>query len=45
MVDPEVVGVPEISPVLLSKVRPAGSDPVRLKVSGAVPPLVVRVAL
>ena len=43
---PVAVGVPEITPVLAANDRPAGNEPELIdQVSGAVPPLLARVAL
>ena len=43
---PVAVGVPEIAPVLAANDRPAGNEPEVIdQVSGAVPPLLARVAL
>ena len=39
------VGVPEITPVEVSRVRPVGSVPVKLQTKGAVPPVRWRVWL
>src|SRR6202011_2139593 len=37
---PAAVGVPEITPVAVFSVRPAGNPPIKVHVIGAVPPLV-----
>jgi hypothetical protein len=42
---PGAVGVPEITPVVVLKLRPAGRDPLAtLHFKGAVPPVAVSVA-
>jgi hypothetical protein len=45
LIDPDVVGVPEIFPVFGSKASPAGRAPETLHVNGAVPPAATSVAL
>jgi hypothetical protein len=43
---PTLVGVPEMVPVVVSKVRPAGSEPLAmLHFNGAVPPAAISVAV
>ena len=41
LVKPVAVGVPDIIPVLVLMVSPVGSCPVRVKLYGATPPLVL----
>ena len=42
---PAAVGVPEITPVEESRIRPDGSVPVKLQLNGGVPPVRWRVRL
>ena len=42
---PEPVGVPEITPEFVSRPRPVGNVPVKLKVLAPVPPLAIAVWL
>jgi hypothetical protein len=39
------VGVPDMTPVVALKLRPPGSEPIRLHFNGAVPPVAVSVAV
>src|SRR5271168_3930939 len=42
---PAFVGVPEMTPVPASKVRPGGREPIVVKVRGAVPPVAFSVVV